>query len=91
VGLPRVTLDDIAVGDPQKNAESATEVFEGRPGPVRDMVVLNAAAALVVADVVDDLGAGVERAGAAIDSGDAARTLGELVAVSRALLSTDED
>ena len=91
VGLPRATLDDIAVGDPQKNAESATEVFEGRSGPLRDMVVLNAAAALVVADVVDDLGAGVERAGAAIDSGDAARTLGELVAVSRALLSTDED
>ena len=91
VGFPRVTLDDIAVGDPQQNAESATEVFEGRAGPVRDMVVLNAAAALVVADVVDDLGAGVERAGAAIDSGDAARTLGELVAVSRALLSTDED
>ena len=51
-------------------------MLEGRPGPLRDMVVLNAAAALVVADVVDDLGAGVERAGAAIDSGDAARTLG---------------
>ena len=49
------------------------------------MVVLNAAAALVVADVATDLADGLERAARAVDSGEAARTLGELVAVSRAV------
>jgi anthranilate phosphoribosyltransferase len=85
LGLARVTLDDIAIGDPGQNAEAANAVLEGRPGPVRDMVLLNAAAALVVGDVVADLPAGLERAAAAIDSGDSARTLGRLVAASRAL------
>jgi len=65
-------------------------VLEGRAGPVRDMVLLNAAAALVVADVVEDLTAGLERCASAVDSGDAARRLGELVAVSRALTATDD-
>lgn len=91
VGLVRSTLDDIAVGDPMQNAEAARHVLEGRPGAVRDMVVLNAAAALVVAAAAGSLAEGVERAAAVIDSGEAARTLGELVAVSRALTSTDDD
>jgi len=90
VGLQRVTLDDIAVGDPVQNARAANDVLEGRAGPVRDMVLLNAAAALVVADVVEDLTAGLERCASAVDSGDAARRLGELVAVSRALTATDD-
>ncbi len=90
VGLARVSLDDIAVGDPAQNAAAATAVLEGRPGPVRDMVLLNAAAALVVADVATDLADGLHRAAAAVDGGDAARTLGELVAVTRALTSADD-
>ena len=85
VGLTRVTLDDIAVGDPEQNAAAATAVLEGRAGPVRDMVLLNAAAALVVAEVADDLADGIARSAAAVDGGAAARTLGELVAASRAL------
>ena len=90
VGLARVSLDDIAVGDPAQNAAIATAVLEGRPGPLRDIVLLNAAAALVVADVADDLADGLHRAAAAVDGGDAARTLGELVAVTRALTSADD-
>ena len=85
LGLRRATTTDIAVGDPEANAEAATSVLQGRSGPVRDMVVLNAAAALVVADVATDLADGLERAARAVDSGEAARTLGELVAVSRAV------
>lgn len=88
VGLAPATLEDLAVGDPASNAAAAEGVLEGRPGPVRDMVVLNAAAGLVVAGVAGSLADGVERAAGAVDSGQAARTLGELVAVTRALTDT---
>ncbi len=90
VGLPRVALDALGVGDPEQNAVAATEVLEGRAGPVRDMVLLNSAAALVVADVAADLPDGIERSAKVIDSGEAARTLGKLVAVSRAVVSGQE-
>jgi anthranilate phosphoribosyltransferase len=89
-GLDRATLDQLAVGDPAQNARAADEVLSGVAGPVRDMVLLNAAAALVVADVASDLADGLARGAAAVDSGEAARTLGELVAVSRALTATDD-
>jgi anthranilate phosphoribosyltransferase len=85
VGLAPARLEDLAVGDPASNAAAATSVLEGVPGPVRDMVVLNAAAGLVVSDVATSLSEGVERAASAVDSGAAARTLGALVAVTRAL------
>lgn len=83
VGLASASLDDLAIGGPGENAAAARSVLEGRPGPVRDMVVLNAAAGLVVADRVADLSAGVELAAEAIDAGAAMRTLSQLVAVSR--------
>ncbi len=91
VGLRRASLDEIAVGGPDENAAAARDVLEGRSGPVRDMVLLNAAAGLVVADLAGDLRDGVERAGAAVDDGGALRVLGELVAVSRAASATDDD
>jgi anthranilate phosphoribosyltransferase len=50
------------------------------------MVVLNAAAGLVVCGLAGELAEGVEQAGAAVDDGRATRTLGELVAVSRAIV-----
>lgn len=84
VGLASTSLESLAVGGPEQNATAARSVLEGEPGPVRDMVVLNAAAGLVVADLVPDLPAGVSRAAAAIDDGSALRVLGALVAVSRA-------
>jgi anthranilate phosphoribosyltransferase len=91
VGLARVTLDRLAVGGPEENAAAAKDVLAGRPGPVRDMVVLNAAAGLVVAGLAGDLAEGVQLAGTAIDDGRAARVLGELVAVSRAAAARDDD
>ncbi len=90
VGLRRATLDQLAVGDPAANARAAGEVLAGEPGPIRDTVLLNAGAALVVADVVGSLSDGVEQAAAAVDDGRAARTLGSLVAASRAVRPRDD-
>lgn len=53
LGLPRATLDDLRGGDPAHNASVARAVLAGQPGPVRDIVLLNAAAAIVVADGLD--------------------------------------
>jgi anthranilate phosphoribosyltransferase len=82
-GLPTATLADLAVGGPAENAAAARALLAGEPGPVRDMVLLNAAAGLVVADLATDLADGVARAAAAVDDGRAAATLERLVTVSR--------
>jgi len=84
VGLERRTVDAIAVGDPAGNAIVARRVLDGERGPHRDLVVLNAAAGLVVADVVGELGEGVEAAVSAIDDGRAADTLARLINTSNA-------
>ena len=70
-GLPRATLDDLMGGDVQDNAATILQILEGVKGPKRDIVLLNAAAALVAASITDDLKEGVERAAEAIDSGHA--------------------
>jgi anthranilate phosphoribosyltransferase len=84
VGLERRTIDDIAVGDPTANGEVARRVLAGELGAHRDIVVLNAAAGLVVADIAADLAEGVARAAMAIDDGRASDTLDRLVAASNA-------
>lgn len=91
VGLARATIEQLAVGGPEENATAARDVLQGHGGPIRDMVVLNAGAGLVVADMVSDLQAGVSRAAAAIDDGSALGVLGRLVAVSRAARSGSDD
>ena len=90
VGLTRVTLAELGVGGPEENARVAESVLAGAPGALRDMVVLNAAAGLVVAGVAADLSEGVAAAAASIDDGQAARVLGRLVAVSRAFTTADD-
>jgi anthranilate phosphoribosyltransferase len=82
-GIPRATLDDLVGGDATVNAAIVHDVLGGAPGPVRDIVCLNAAAALVVADLAGDLATGVELARGVIDDGRAARTLERFVAASR--------
>ena len=81
VGLDVVDPAAIAGGGPEANAAIARRVFAGESGPYRDIVCLNAAAGLVVAGVVDDLGSGVEAARASIDSGAAQGVLDRLLAV----------
>lgn len=81
IGLPRANNDDLRGGDPAHNAVIVREVLESRlRGPIRDVVVLNAAAALVVAGAARDLANGALLATAAIDSGTARATLDAFIA-----------
>jgi anthranilate phosphoribosyltransferase len=68
-GLRAAPLEALRGGDPQANAAIAREVLGGASGPRRDVVLLNAAAALLVAGKVRSLGEGVRLAAAAIDDG----------------------
>jgi anthranilate phosphoribosyltransferase len=83
VGLPRTSLDALRGGDPQENAAALSALLDGRHGPYRDIVLLNAAAAFLVAEVEETLEAGVRRAAAAIDDGRARAALERLIAISR--------
>ena len=75
--------NDLVGGDPAQNAEITREILSGKKGAKRNVVVLNAAAALVTADVAGDLKDGILKAEAAIDSGAAAGKLESLVAYTR--------
>lgn len=88
LGIAPATLDDIRGGTPPENAAIARETFEGKTGPVRDIVLLNAAAGMVAFDLIDRpdasdahiadrLREGMARAASAIDSGAASRKLSE--------------
>jgi anthranilate phosphoribosyltransferase len=82
LGLAPAPREALVGGDPATNADLARRVLAGEPGPHRDIVSLNAAAALVVAGLADDLPAGLEVARTAIDSGKAADALQRLVTTS---------
>ncbi|CAN7144997.1 anthranilate phosphoribosyltransferase [Caulobacter sp. LjRoot300] len=82
VGLPRAALADITGGDPAFNAAALTALLDGQPGAYRDIVMLNAAAAFLVADKVETLREGVELAGAVLDDGRAKAALAGLVAAT---------
>lgn len=72
----------IAGGDATANAKALRAVLAGEPSPYRNMVIMNAACSLVVADKCANLEEATELASTAIDSGDAAKTLDKLVEVS---------
>lgn len=84
-GLAEAPLADVAGGDPVRNAAIIRAVLDGDPGPPRDFILLNAAAALVVAGRVNGLGEGVELAGATIDSGAGREKLAEFAAATHAV------
>ena len=69
IGLSTHPVDAIRGGDATHNAAALRALLQGEPGPYRDAVLLNAAAALVVADAVADLKEGVEEAAETIDRG----------------------
>jgi anthranilate phosphoribosyltransferase len=83
-GLPRAELSDLRGGTAAENAVALTRLLNGEPGPYRDVVLLNAAAALIVAGKVETLKAGAAMAADAIDTGAAKRTLARPVACSNA-------
>ena len=82
VGLPRAALADITGGDPAYNAAALTALLDGQKSAYRDIVMLNAAAAFLVADKVETLREGVELAGAVLDDGRAKAALAGLVAAT---------
>jgi anthranilate phosphoribosyltransferase len=81
-GLPRARKADLRGGDPAENAARLIALLEGERGPLRDVVLLNAAAALIVAGKVRSLKEGVERASQAIRDGGAREALAKLVAIT---------
>ena len=83
-GLARVSLDRLKGGDGVENAAALRRVLEGETNAYRDIAMLNAAGALVIAGKAEDLREGVALADRSIDSGAALAALEALVSVSRA-------
>jgi anthranilate synthase component 1 len=83
IGLKRGKLADICGGNAEDNARMTRDVLSGKPGPCRDVVLMNAAAALFVGGKVESLREGVELAAQVIDSGAALRKLEDLVAFTK--------
>ncbi|MDN4472689.1 anthranilate phosphoribosyltransferase [Demequina zhanjiangensis] len=93
LGLPRITVEDLRGGEPSENADIARAVLAGDQGPVRDTVILNAAAGMVAdatlpgtssGSLVERFAAGMDHAAAAIDEGRASDVLDRWVAASQA-------
>jgi anthranilate phosphoribosyltransferase len=84
VGLPRASLTDLTGGAPDYNAGALRRMLEGQTGAYRDIVLLNAAAALLVGEAVETLREGVELAGAVVDDGRALTALDQLIAITNA-------
>src|SRR5262245_26915579 len=82
VGLPKAPAGSLQGGDAQENARIIESVLAGGRGAARDVVLLNAGAALFVAGAVGSMQEGIARAAGAIDDGGAKRTLERLIAIS---------
>lgn len=91
VGLARATPDQLRGSDAESNAAALRAVLGGAPGPYRDIVLLNAGAAFVVADKAATLAEGVAMAAETIDAGHAVAALDRLVAITNEPLPEPED
>jgi len=85
VGLPRCAIGELRGGDREQNAQIIRAILDGEPGPKRDIVLMNAAAALVAGAKARDLKEGVGLAAQSIDRGDARARLQSLITLSREL------
>jgi anthranilate phosphoribosyltransferase len=83
-GFAKVKPEALRGGDAQENAAALLDVLKGRKGPFRDVAMLNAAAALLVAERARDLEGGILLAKKSIDSGEAEGKLDRLIAISNA-------
>jgi anthranilate phosphoribosyltransferase len=81
-GLPRAKPEALKGGDGEHNAKALLDVLKGKPSAFRDVAILNAAAALIVAGKAKDLKEGATLAAQSIDSGEAEGALDRLIAVS---------
>lgn len=89
-GLVRAAPEALKGGDPQHNAKALREVLEGAQNAYRDIALLNAAAALVIADKARDLKEGVAQGAQALASGKAKATLARLIEVSNRPASQEQ-
>jgi anthranilate phosphoribosyltransferase len=85
LGLPRASKSDLRGGSAEENAAITRAILDGARGPRRDVVLLNAAAALVVGGAASDLGEGLAMAAESIDSGAARAKLDALVSFTNSL------
>ena len=83
LGIERCSIEELAGGSPQENAEAIRKVFAGERGGKREAILLNAAGAIAAGGHADDLREGIVLAREALDSGAAAARLGELAAFSQ--------
>jgi anthranilate phosphoribosyltransferase len=81
LGFKKATLDDIKGGDAKENSKIILSVLKGEKGAPRDIVVINSAAALYVAKIVDSLEEGIKKANELIDSGIAYKKYEELTKI----------
>ena len=88
-GLRRARLEDIRGGEPQENAAAMRDLLGGTGGPLRDVVLLNSGAALLIAGRVATVEAGIELAAKALDSGAARGVLDDLIARTNARVRTE--
>ncbi len=89
-GLPTATINDLRGGDAEENAAALRALLDGAPGAYRDVVLLNAAAALIVADRAADLREGAALAAAVIDDGRASQALARLVEATNTPIEVEE-
>ena len=89
-GLPRADLAALRGGDAEENAVALRALLDGGTGAYRDIVLLNAAAALIVADRAADLAEGAALAAAVIDDGRAAKALADLVEATNTVIEVPE-
>jgi anthranilate phosphoribosyltransferase len=78
-GLGEASVEEIAGGEPEDNAAVIRSALDDAEGPARDVILLNAGAAIYVGGQAGDLAAGVEKAREAVDSGSASRVLEQLI------------
>ena len=84
-GLPNTPVEAVRGGDKEQNAATMRRLFQGEPGPVRDMVLLNSAGVLLVGNLVTNIREGVEMAARIIDSGAALNKLDQFVELTQRL------
>ena len=82
-GIAPAQIQDLAGGDPEQNARIIRDILEGERGAPRDIVLMNAGAALYVGELARDLHEGIRLSAAAIDSGNASARLDALIEATR--------
>jgi anthranilate phosphoribosyltransferase len=84
-GIDQGDVSQLAVDDAQQSLVMIRKVFANEPGPARDIVLLNAGAAIYTAGLADNVASGIEKAKAVLANGEAANKFDALVDLSKQL------